>query len=260
MKKVIFLVAFVAASAFGANFSNMSDLAVVDSVKSGDVKSFAEAGFELSKRVSLENKDCEDACLVFGNMIKKELANKTPEQKRAFRNEFDMYFYANFETLSKLERDTIDRKACYRYAKGPKGCKGCKNSDMSVDCPLDRKNSNMKSRPCMQKGVNPPCGMNPKMGQGRGMGQGMNSQLNNKALGRNAGLNPSCPFNKNADLDSDDTNSSSQNSRLGENKGAGARMSQGQGMGMGQGMRRNADSNFSGPKCQPNLPCPKGNN
>lgn len=226
MKKIIFSIAFVAASVFAADFSNMSDLAVVDSVKSGDAKSFAEAGFELSKRVSLENKDAENACLVFGNMIKKELNSKTPEQKRAFRNEFDMYFYANFENLSKVERDTFDRKACYKYSKGPdkanKNC-GCQKQ--------------MMSKPCMSKGSKSPCMMNYKMGYG--MDKNKNCSQNEKMC-MSKGKNPNCPFNKNLEDNKSKNEDFKQKSQ----------MNQGKSM-----MKFNSD--LENGKCQVDLPCDK---
>ncbi|QKF64832.1 DUF1104 domain-containing protein [Campylobacter corcagiensis] len=231
MKKIIFSIAFVAASVFAADFSNMSDLAVVDSVKSGDVKSFAEAGFELSKRVSLENKDAQNACLVFGNMIKKELDGKTPEQKRAFRNEFDMYFYANFENLSKVERDNFDRKACYKYSKGPKKANkncGCQKSDFQ---------KGMMSKPCMAKGVKTPCGIN----HDKGCGMDKNRNDNKKMCKEK---NPNCPFNKNLEDNKSKNEDFKQNLKMS------------QGMNQGRSMMK-FNSDLEDGKCQVNLPCDK---
>lgn len=229
MKKKIFSLLFVAASVFAVDFSGMSGLAVVDSVKSGDVKSFAEAGFELSKRVSVQNEDAEDACLVYGNMIKKELAGKSVEQKLAFKNEFDMYFYANLQGLSKVERDNFDEKACYRYA----------NQGMGRGCGMMMKSQ----RPCMSKGMNAPCmmtgkGMNPNCPLNKT--NDVNSNQEQTAASQGMGMNPNCPLNKNQDM-------MNQGRGVGQGLGCGMMMG-GQGRGMGQGMGMN-----------PNCPLNKAN-
>ncbi|NLY03857.1 MAG: hypothetical protein GXZ15_03350 [Campylobacter sp.] len=117
MKKMFFSLVFTAISVFGVDFTGMSNLAVVDSIKKGDIVSYADVGFELSKRASIENIDTKDACLVYTNMLKEELIGKSIDQRRAFKNELNVYFYGNLAKLDKSQRDRFDRRICCGYEK-----------------------------------------------------------------------------------------------------------------------------------------------
>lgn len=193
MKKLLVAAMMIVNLSFGVDFSGMNNLAVVSTVKDGDMSSLVEAGFELKKRASIggvSDGDIGDACSAFHNIMQRNMSGKSPEEIRAFKNEFHMKTYQKLATLSKDEQDKFDMRACSKFAKKTfrQGCnQGC-NMAKNQKCGMSGK--------CMsQKGQTMSCKASPNCP--------LNSDISSKKCGSlmsdktNQGLNKNCPFVKN---------------------------------------------------------------